>query len=372
MLVPAMSERREESTGTLRLVVPAAAAGTRLDLFLVAALAEATDEDGEADGLPAAPPSRTELAALIRSGEATVNGARARPSLKLAGGETVVLALPAPPSRSPAPEDLPLRVLHEDDALAVLVKPPGMDVHPNSPRDRGTLAAALLARYGAGGLSLRRGADRPGLIHRLDRDTSGLLLVARTDAAFDALAAQFRAREVRKRYLALVRGSPDSDEGRVELALARHPRHPTERVVAAGETREDAKAAVTRWRVLERFGGKRPARARFSLLEVFPETGRTHQIRVHLASEGLPVLCDAAYGREAWATPGLLIGDEPPRKKLKKGERLPADVLLARQALHAAGLSFNHPETEERLSFAAELPGDIAGALGFLREREQG
>jgi 23S rRNA pseudouridine1911/1915/1917 synthase len=238
-------------------------------------------------------------------------------------GDVVVVEIPPPPEVAVGPEEAPLRVIYEDADLAVVDKEAGMVVHPGSGNRSGTLAAALLHRFGT--LSLAGGADRPGIVHRLDKETSGCLVVARSDAAHRALSAQFAGREVGKRYLAAVEGCPARPEGVVEARIGRDPHHRQRMAVVSGAA---GKAATTRYRVLGVHGGS--ALVLCDLL-----TGRTHQIRVHLRHLGHPVLGDAVYGK-------------PPRPGW-----------VPRLMLHAWRLTFTHPSSGERLTFEAPVPSEF-------------
>ena len=292
--------------------------------------------------------SRSRLQGLIRAGRVSVNGAAARASLRLRAGDRVRLELPEPEPGTLTPEDLPLAILHEDPDLVVLEKPAGLVVHPGAGVRHGTLVHALLHRYpeiGAVG-----GATRPGIVHRLDKDTSGLLVVARSPRAHRALVAAMRAREIRRTYTALVWGDPRQAEGVIETALGRHPK---ERKRMAVLTR-GGKTARTRWRVAERFG-------LVSRLEVGLDTGRTHQIRVHMAHLGHPVVGDPVYG-----------GRGKKLLSLREAERSFALELLEcvnRQALHASELELTHPVSGARLVFDSPLPADLDRAMDLLRAR---
>ncbi len=316
--------------GTRTLPVPPRAAGERLDRFLAAAQPDL---------------SRSRLQALIEQGRVTVNGRAARPSHRLRAGDAVALDVPAPAATTLAPEPLALAIVHEDADLIVIDKPAGLVVHPGAGVTRGTLAHGLLhhdpAIAGVGG------ADRPGIVHRLDKDTSGLLVVARTARAHRALVEALRRREVKRGYTALVWGDPRGEEGTIAAPIARDPKERKRMAVA----RRGGRAAVTHWRVAERFG----VAAR---LEVTLETGRTHQIRVHLAHARMPVVGDPVYGGR--------------RKPLSPAaaERSLAGVLLEvlpRQALHASRLQFAHPVTGVLLDFTSVLPEDLHRALEALR-----
>jgi 23S rRNA pseudouridine1911/1915/1917 synthase len=270
-----------------------------------------------------------------------VDGRPGRGSRRLRGGERVEVALPPPEPSGLVAQDLPLAVLHEDADLLVLDKAAGMVVHPARGTPAGTVVNALLHRLGEAG----PGGGRLGLVHRLDKDTSGCLVVAKREAALTALQAAFKAREVEKTYLALCHGAPPA-EGRLDTLYGRHPADRTRYTTRVRSGRR----ASTAWRVRERFGD------RAALLEVSLETGRTHQIRVHLAEAGWPLLGDAVYGgmrREA-----RLAEADPVRR---------AAGTVGRQALHAWRLAFDHPRTGRRLRFEAPIPAALARALDLLR-----
>jgi 23S rRNA pseudouridine1911/1915/1917 synthase len=270
-----------------------------------------------------------------------LSGRAARASTRVRAGDRVAFDVPPPEPSELLPEDLPLSVLYEDADLLVLDKAAGMVVHPARGSPRSTVVNALLHRL-AGAASA---PPRLGLVHRLDKDTSGCLVVAKTDAALQALQAQWKARTVEKVYLALCHGELAA-QGRLDTPYGRHPR---DRTRWSGRVRA-ARRAVTTWAVRERFG------RRATLAEVTLHTGRTHQIRVHLAEAGHPLLGDASYGgtrREA-----RLPAGDPLRR---------AAEALARQALHATRLAFDHPRTGERLAFVAPVPADLERALAALR-----
>jgi len=271
-----------------------------------------------------------------------------RGSAKLKPGSLLVFTVPAPPRAGPAAEEIPLAFLHIDEALAVVDKPPGMVVHPAKGNWQGTLAGALkwhLERDGSGGLSTAGGPTRPGIVHRLDRDTSGVIAVARSEAAHHALARQFERRTVAKTYLAITQGQPRFDADEIDLPIGIHP-YQREKM-AVRKDHPTSREAVTRYEVVERFRAG-------ALVKVTPRTGRTHQIRVHLAAVGAPVLCDGLYSGRTLLEPAWLgLPPGPP--------------LLERQALHAARLELDHPVTGERLGFEAPLPADIERTLAALR-----
>jgi 23S rRNA pseudouridine1911/1915/1917 synthase len=287
--------------------------------------------------------SRARTQQLLDGGQITVDGQPRRASARLRGGERIAVEIPPPEPTAVEAQDLPLTVLHQDADLLVLDKAAGMVVHPARGSPHSTVVNALLFRLGAGG----EAPPRLGLVHRLDKETSGCLVVARTEAALRALQAQWKGRTVEKVYLAVCHGLPAA-EGRLDTPYGRHPR---DRTRFTGKL-EAPRRAITSWRVVERFGKGA------SLVEVSLHTGRTHQIRVHLSEAGHPLLADPVYGgrrREA-----RLPATDPVRQ---------AAEALGRQALHAARLAFDHPRTGRRLSFEAPLPADLARALGLLRGR---
>jgi 23S rRNA pseudouridine1911/1915/1917 synthase len=277
--------------------------------------------------------SRARLQALIRGGLVRVDGAVLKAAHRLRGGERVEVDAPPPVEETLVPEPVALRIVYEDEHLLVVDKPTGMVVHPGAGRARGTLAAAILAHApttaGVGG------PRRPGIVHRLDKDTSGLLVVAKTSPAYDALVAQLAAREVTRRYLAVVHGLVRADEGVVRAPIGRHP---IDRVKMAVRPPGRGKPAVTRYRVLERF-------AHFTLLEARLETGRTHQIRVHLSSLGHPIVGDRVYGASRSRPPTALDG----------------------HALHAASLAFVHPIFRKPIECSAPLPPSMDELVSHLR-----
>jgi len=295
--------------------VSAAESGTRLDQWLTARLA----------GL-----SRTRIRSLIDDGRARIEGRPSKAAQRLRAGERVEAEIPPLPPEEMAAEPIPLGIVLEDEHLLVVDKPAGMVTHPGAGQRTGTLAAAALAH--APGIAGVGGPRRPGIVHRLDKGTSGLIVLAKTQAAYDALTAQLARRTATRRYLCLVHASPRANEGVIDKPLARDPRSRIRMAVApAGK----GKRAVTRFRVLERFAGA-------ALVECRLETGRTHQIRVHMASIGHPLLGDEVYGRSA-----QVRADPAIRERL-------AD--LGGVALHAAGLAFTHPASGARLELSSLLP----------------
>jgi 23S rRNA pseudouridine1911/1915/1917 synthase len=284
---------------------------------------------------------RSQVRRWIADGRVRVDGqAVLRPSRKLVEGVRLEARPPEPVELAIEPEAIPLVILHEDTDLVVIDKPPGMVVHPAPGHWSGTLVHALL--HHCSDLAGVGGVLRPGIVHRLDRGTSGVIVVAKTDAAHQGLAAQFHDHTILRLYRTIVRGSPSAGASRIDRSIGRHPR---DRKRMSVRTRS-GRAAVTNWRVLERF----PASAH-AWLEVRPETGRTHQIRVHLASVGLPIHGDVVYGRG-------------------RRRRQPGIATLDRPALHAAVLGFTHPIGGQTLRFEAPLPPDMQTLLNALATRE--
>jgi 23S rRNA pseudouridine1911/1915/1917 synthase len=296
--------------------------------------------------------SRATIRRAIDAGHVTVGDAREKPSWRLLVGSVVVVAQVDVPREGPRPQAIPLSILYEDDALIAVDKPPGMIVHPAKGHWEGTLASALAHHFGT--LSSRGGPTRPGIVHRLDRDTSGVIVVAKNDQAHDSLATQFQDRSVAKEYLAIVCGVPDRDQDVIDEPIGDHPKQREKKVIHRGDP--NARPAVTFYEVVERFRG-------FALVIARPKTGRTHQIRLHLAHAGFPVLCDRLYGGRAEITELELI----PRDQLSHDRSNAGRILLARQALHAQRLAVTHPTSGERLQFEAPLPADIEQTLVAMR-----
>jgi len=315
---PARAPRR------LAVDLPAHLRGERLDAALATIVA------GQ---------SRTSLQRLLRAGRIRLRGTAARASYRVRGGERVTIELPPPLPAGLVPEALPLHILHEDAELIVLNKAPGMTVHPGAGARQGTLVHALL--HHCRDLSGVGGVERPGIVHRLDRDTSGALVVAKTDAAHRALAAQFKARAVTKVYEALVWGRPARRQGIIDAPIGRHP---TARVKMAITPR--GRPARSDYRVARDLG-------EVSLLEVRPATGRTHQLRVHLAALGHPILGDRVYGRSR--------GGPPSDPRLAR-----ALARYAGLALHARRIGFTHPGTGARVEFEAPRPAALERLLSDL------
>ncbi|HEY6257181.1 MAG TPA: RluA family pseudouridine synthase [Xanthobacteraceae bacterium] len=326
----AVQHRRRE-----KVVVAGPDAGERLDRVLAAAVTDL---------------SRSRLKALILAGEVAIGERTIRdPGHRVNVGDTVTVAIPPPEPAEPAPQDIPLKIVFEDDEIIVIDKPKGLVVHPAAGNWSGTLVNALIAHCGAS-LSGIGGVRRPGIVHRLDKNTTGLMVVAKTDAAHRALSRQFadhgRTGALQRGYLAFAWGAPDRPKGTIAAPIGRHRQARDKMAV-----RPDGREAVTHWEVLERYAGS-GADSAASLLACRLMTGRTHQIRVHLASIGHPLMGDDTYGA------GFRT----------KAARLPSDARaalagLGRQALHAYLLGVEHPSRGEYLEFRSELPDD----LGRLR-----
>ena len=286
--------------------------------------------------------SRERLKALIRSGAVEAQGAAVRdPALKVKGGEALRVAVPEPKPAHNEPQDIPLTVVFEDEHLLVVDKPAGLVVHPAAGNFDGTLVNALL-HHCAGKLSGIGGVARPGIVHRIDKNTSGLLVVAKTDVSHEGLAKQFAAHSIDRRYLAIVSGTPRIAQGTVDAPLARSATNRKKIAIVEGKR---GKRAVTHWKRLEVLNDA-------ALVECRLETGRTHQVRVHMASIGHPLLGDPAYGRSG-KTHGKIL----------------KELGFERQALHAAELGFTHPVTKHRLSFSSPMPPDmqeLKSALGVI------
>jgi 23S rRNA pseudouridine1911/1915/1917 synthase len=305
--------------------VGAAEAGRRLDVWLAARLPEL---------------SRTRIKALVESGSVSVDGAARKAAHRLKDGEKVEALVPPPPKEEMAAEAIPLTIVFEDAHVLVVDKPAGMVTHPGAGRSAGTLAAAALAH--APEIAGVGGPRRPGIVHRLDKGTSGLIALAKSRAAYDSLTAQLQRRTMSRRYLCLAHGAMPSLRGTIDAPIGRDPRSRVRMAVARAGT---GRRAVTRFHALERFAG-------YTYLECRLETGRTHQIRVHLASLGHPLVGDATYGAG----------------RARRLDTLPAELVedLGGVALHAAGLCFVHPATGEPVDLSSPLPNRIARLLSHL------
>ena len=321
--------------------MPAESADSRLDVFLAGQLPEF---------------SRAALQRAIQAGHISVNGAKAKASLRLRADDVVHVAQLDVPRGGPAPQAIPLDILHEDEAIVVVNKRAGMIVHPAKGHWEGTLASALAHHFGP--LSGLGGPTRPGIVHRLDRDTSGVIVVAKNDQAHEALSAQFKDRTVEKEYLAIVAGVPDHEQGMIRQPIGDHPTQREKKAIRVDHP--SSREAATMYEIMERFAG-------YTLVRAKPKTGRTHQIRIHLAHIRCPVLCDRLYSRRNRIKELELI----PREQIGHDKAtLPAETaepILMRQALHAHRLAFDHPTTGERMRFEAPLPDDLERVLAVLR-----
>ncbi|MGA2890991.1 MAG: RluA family pseudouridine synthase [Terracidiphilus sp.] len=327
--------------------VQAEAKGHRLDQFLVAQL----------DGV-----SRSRVQLLMQQGDVMVDGKREKASLKLRGGERIdITGEPHPAPLKAEAEDIPLDVVFEDADLAVVNKPAGMMVHAGAgqnedARNRGTLVNALLYRFKK--LSSTGGDLRPGIVHRLDKDTSGLIVVAKNDHAHAALAEMFSSRQIRKTYIALVQGTVERAKGTINVSVGRDP---VRRTRMTAKPQGDARAAVSHYEVVRRLANRF---GKFTLVKVRIETGRTHQIRVHMASIGHPVVGDTLYGGSGQITDQAAAQAATSKAARRKAE--PERLRLGRNFLHAARLEFPHPGTGKLLELEAPLPVELETFLNRL------
>lgn len=335
-----VSSKQSDAVETIRLDVTPEGAGVRLDAFIAARL----------EGV-----SRTRVQALIRDGRVTdAGGTIGDGGRRVKLGETFEVELPPPEAPEPVGEDIPLKIVFEDKHLIVIDKPAGLVVHPAAGHDHGTLVNALIAHCGDS-LSGIGGVRRPGIVHRLDKDTSGLIVVAKTDAAHQGLSEQFAAHgrdgRMQRAYLALIWGKLDRVKGTIDAPLARSQRDRKKIVVVR---HSEARHAVTHYEVLKVFrgGGEKPLA---SLVRLVLETGRTHQIRVHMAHIGHPVLADQVYASGFKSSLGRLTAEV-------KG----AVEKLGRQALHASELGFAHPVSGKPMHFESPLPPDLALVVDLL------
>jgi len=332
------------------IAVPPEAAGQRLDHFIASRL----------DGV-----SRSRVQLLLDQGDVLVNGAQSKPSLRLRGGEQIVITgEPHPAPLKATPQNIPLDVVYEDMDLAVINKPAGMMVHAGAgetedARNSNTLVNALLFRFKA--LSSTGGELRPGIVHRLDKETSGLIIVAKNDAAHARLAELFSTRQIQKTYIALVQGRVERQKGTITAALSRDP---VRRTRMTTRPAENSRSAVSHYEVVERLDTRF---GKFTLVRVRIETGRTHQIRVHMASIGHPIVGDTLYGAPSQLTDQVAAQAGSSSARRKAAERLK----LGRNFLHAARLEFVHPATGKSLELEALLPAELETFLSAMTKAEQ-
>jgi 23S rRNA pseudouridine1911/1915/1917 synthase len=292
--------------------------------------------------------SRSQLKKLIDESRVLVGGLPAKAGSRLKGGEDIAVTLPEPTPAEAVSEEIPLKILFQDRQLIVIDKPAGMVVHPAPGHARGTLVNALL--HHCDDLSGIGGELRPGIVHRLDKDTSGVMVATKNDAAHHHLARQFKAHTITRRYVALVHGLLAEDRGTVDRPIGRHP---TQRKKMSGASRT-GRRAVTHWRVLQRF-----EQDRLTLVELTLETGRTHQIRVHFSEMQRPIVADPVYGGAGRIRS---LGDPELRRMVER---------LDRQALHARLLGFIHPESGEYMEFTSPLPDDMQSIVDYLQRKHQ-
>ena len=327
--------------------VPAETAGQRLDMFLVSKL----------EGV-----NRSRVQLLMDQGDVLVNGEREKASMKLRGGEHIAITgEPHPAPLKATAEDIPLDVVYEDADLAVVNKPAGMMVHAGSgqnedARSLGTLVNALLHRFKA--LSSTGGELRPGIVHRLDKDTSGLLVVAKNDRAHAALGEMFATRKIKKTYISLVHGAIERAKGTINAGVGRDP---TRRTRMTAKPQDNARSAVSHYEVVRRLANRF---GKFTLIRVRIETGRTHQIRVHMASIGHPVVGDSLYGAAGQLTDQ--VASQAAQSKAARRKLEPEKLRLGRNFLHAANLEFAHPLTGKLVKLEAPLPEELERFLGQL------
>ena len=329
------------------ILVPPEAAGQRLDHYLASQM----------DGV-----SRSRVQLLLEQGDVRIDGAAPKASLKLRGGEQIVVSgEPRPAPLKATAEDIPLNVVFEDSDLAVVDKPAGMMVHAGNgqnddERGRGTLVNALLFRFKK--LSSTGGDLRPGIVHRLDKDTSGLIIVAKNDRTHAALGEMFSGREIQKTYIALVHGTVERARGTINAPVARDPLRRTRMTT---QPLENARSAVSHYEVVRKLASRF---GKFTLVRVRIETGRTHQIRVHMASIGHPVVGDSLYGAASQLTD--LVASQAAGSRAARRNSQPEHMKLERNFLHAAELEFTHPRTRKVLKLQAPLPAELEAYLARL------
>ena len=342
-----------ETAASRTFDVPPESAGQRLDQFLAQFIATALGTESV---------SRSRVQLLLDQGDVLVNGKHEKASYRLRGGEHIAITgEPHPAPLKAAPEDIPLDIVYEDTDLAVVNKPAGMMVHAGAgqtpgARSEGTLVNALLFRFKA--LSSTGGELRPGIVHRLDKDTSGLIIVAKNDRAHATLGTMFSGRKIKKTYIALVQGDIQRERGTITASVSRDPVRRTRMTV---KPNENARSAVSHYEVLRRLATRF---GKFTLVQVRIETGRTHQIRVHMASLGHPVVGDTLYGGAGQLTDQVASQAAVSRAARRRSE--PEVLKLGRNFLHAAKLEFDHPVTKKNLNLEAPLPKELESFLKSL------
>jgi len=342
----------EDGLERLRIDIRSALSDHRLDKYLAGRLGKTT--------------SRTSLQGYIREGNVTVNGRTVKPSYVIRTGDVIDMALPAVKPREIPPEPIPLDVVYEDDDLMAVNKQAGLIVHPARGNWTGTLVNALAYYFGKNWRELPTSgeASRPGIVHRLDRDTTGVMLVAKTELALWRLGRQFELRKVHKTYTAIVHGMVEMDEDVIDMPIGKHPKirekyavHRKTGLPYAATTKQ----AVTRFKVLCRLKNAGRSKACFSLVELYPQTGRTHQLRVHMSFIGHPIVGDAMYG-----------GGPIYRSQLMGHADRAEGPLITRQALHAHTIEFRHPRTHKPMKLEAPLPKDFTDTLEELQRLSEG
>ena len=316
-----------ESGKTITFCAAASDTNTRIDLFISSNFKEIT---------------RSRIQSLIKEGNVKVNNTTVRTSYRLKAGDDIELSIPPSSPYLLDPEPLDLSIVYEDSSIIVLDKPPGLVIHPAPGHQSGTLVHGLL--HHCGDLSGIGGVLRPGIVHRLDKDTSGLLVVAKNDSAHNFLSSQFKNSKINKKYIALVHGIPGNSEGEIDLPISRHPVKRKEMAVSS-----KGKNAATRWKIQETLGD------RFALLSIIIKTGRTHQIRVHMSHIGHPVVGDPVYGfKSTW---------------WRKNTNYSKEILgsIYRQMLHSEYLGFLHPDTKEYIEFSSPVPEDMSRVIEYLK-----
>lgn len=328
------SADRDTATEAVELTVESRAHGWRLDHYLSRLFSDH---------------SRAHMQRAIDAGQVLLNGLPVKPSRRLRVNDRIAVALLPADERTFEPEDVPLDILYEDDAVVVVNKSANMVVHPGRGTYSGTLAAALQFHFDQ--LSDVAGRHRPGIVHRLDRDTTGVILIARDNQIHQRISRQFEQREVKKEYCAIVRGVPELDSDFIRTHVCVHNRVREKMMVCApgGRSRE----AVTFYRVAERFSG-------YAFMELYPHTGRTHQLRVHMQHIGSPIVADKLY-----------IGEDRLTAEQVSGHSVGQEVLIQRQALHARRLTISHPVSGKQITFEAPLPPDFEQTLAALREQKR-